>query len=382
MSPGSVAASYVDSPAAAPAAPTPTDDTAARLARPVVPGELTAVELLAGLPGPALRRLAERSTRRAYRPGQVVFHESEPGDSLHIVTRGLLSVVRPSRDPGLVLQRLGVGDVFGEVGVLNDAPRLASVVAVDASETIEVGKRALDEVLDEDPRAMRHMLGTLALSLTLAKEELSRSNKRLEIKVRERTEDLRESQLELVRRLADAAESRDDATGVHISRMSRMCHQLALDAGMDDAEAEQLLHASSMHDIGKIAIPDRILLKEGALSPEEWEIMKTHTTAGAQLLSGSRSPVVRMAETIARTHHEKWDGSGYPEGLAGEDIPPAARIAAVCDVFDALCSVRPYKAAWDVEDALVEIRRLAGTHLDPRLAELFVSRRPDLRSEE
>jgi putative two-component system response regulator len=290
--------------------------------------------------------------------------------------------VRPSRDPGLVLQRLGVGDVFGEVGVLNDAPRLASVVAVDASETIEVGKRALDEVLDEDPRAMRHMLGTLALSLTLAKEELSRSNKRLEIKVRERTEDLRESQLELVRRLADAAESRDDATGVHISRMSRMCHQLALDAGMDDAEAEQLLHASSMHDIGKIAIPDRILLKEGALSPEEWEIMKTHTTAGAQLLSGSRSPVVRMAETIARTHHEKWDGSGYPEGLAGEDIPLAARIAAVCDVFDALCSVRPYKAAWDVEDALVEIRRLAGTHLDPRLAELFVSRRPDLRSEE
>jgi len=108
--------------------------------------------------------------------------------------------------------------------------------------------------------------------------------------------------------------------------------------------------------------------------------MKTHTTVGAQLLSGSRSPVVRMAEMIARTHHEKWDGTGYPAGLSGEDIPLVARICAVCDVFDALVSVRPYKGAWLVDDALAEIRRLAGTHLDPNLADLFVDRRPDLRA--
>jgi len=355
-------------------------DPAARLARPVAPDELTTVELLAGLPWPALRRLAARAQRRAFRAGEIVFREGEPGDNLHVVTRGLLSVVRPSRDPGLVLHRLGPGDVFGEVGVLNSARRLASIVAVDASETVEVCKEDLDAVLADDPRAMRHMLGTLALSLTLAKEELSRHNSRLEVKVRERTADLRESQLELVRRLAHAAESRDDSTGIHITRMSRMCVQLALDAGMTEAEAEQLMHASSMHDIGKIAIPDRVLLKEGPLTAEEWEVMKTHTTVGAQLLSGSRSPVVRIAEVIARTHHEKWDGTGYPTGLIGEDIPLVARICAVCDVFDALVSVRPYKEAWLVDDALAEIRRLAGTHLDPHLADLFVDRRPDLRA--
>jgi putative two-component system response regulator len=290
--------------------------------------------------------------------------------------------VRPSRDPGLVLHRLGAGDVFGEVGVLNSARRLASVVAVNASETVEVHKDDIDRVLLADPQAMRHMLGTLALSLTLAKEELARHNSKLESKVRERTLDLRESQLELVRRLAHAAESRDDSTGIHITRMSRMCAQLALDAGMNTDDAEQLLHASSMHDIGKIAIPDRILLKEGPLTPDEWEVMKSHTTIGAQLLSGSRSPVVRMAEMIARTHHEKWDGTGYPEGIPGDEIPLVARICAVCDVFDALVSVRPYKKAWLVEDALEEIRQMAGTHLDPRLAALFIERRPDLRAAE
>src|SRR3712207_9102054 len=118
------------------------------------------------------------------------------------------------------------------------------------------------------------------------------------------------------------------------------------------------MHSSSMHDIGKIAIPDAVLLKQGPLDAQEWEIMKSHTTIGAQLLSGSRSPVVREAEVIARTHHEKWDGSGYPAGLAGEQIPLIARICAVCDVFDALVSARPYKDAWLVEDALAEIESL------------------------
>lgn len=347
---------------------------------PVQPEELTGVELLAGLPWPALRDLAGHARRRRFRPGEIVFREGDQGDSMHVVTRGQLSVVRPSRDPGLVLQRLFRGDVFGEVGVLNAAPRLASIVAIDQSETVEVRKEDLDRVLDADPKAMRHMLGTLAFSLTLAKEELARHNSRLESKVRERTDDLRESQLELVRRLAHAAESRDDSTGIHITRMSRMCAQLALDHGMTREEADQVMHASSMHDIGKIAIPDRVLLKEGALEPEEWEVMKSHTTVGAQLLAGSRSPVVRMAEVIARTHHEKWDGTGYPEGLRGEEIPLVARMVAVCDVFDALVSDRPYKEAWLVDDALSEIKALAGTHLDPDLAALFISRRPDLRA--
>jgi HD-GYP domain-containing protein (c-di-GMP phosphodiesterase class II) len=342
--------------------------------------ELAQVELLSGLPVRALDVLAARALRRRYRPGQVLFREGEPGDSFHIVNKGVLSVVRPSRDPGLVLQRLGPADICGEVGVLNASPHQTSVVAVDHAETVQVLKVDLDRVLDADPKAMRHMLGALAYELSIANEDRAKQSSRLALKVRERTAELRESQLELVRRLATAAESRDDATGEHITRMSRMCAELALDAGMSREEADQLMHASSMHDIGKIAIPDRVLLKPGELTHEEWELMKTHTTVGAQLLAGSRSPVVRMAEVIARTHHEKWDGTGYPDGLGGEQIPLPARICAVCDVFDALVSRRPYKDAWPVEDAVAEIRRIAGTHLDPQLAALFVERRPDLRA--
>ena len=132
-----------------------------------------------------------------------------------------------------------------------------------------------------------------------------------------------------------------------------------------------LLHAAPMHDIGKIAIPDRILLKPGKLEPDEWEIMKSHAAVGAELLAGSRSPVVQLGEVIALTHHERWDGTGYPRGLRGEEIPLVARIIAVCDVFDALVSDRPYKTAWSVEDALEEIKSERGKHFEPRLADAF-----------
>jgi HD-GYP domain-containing protein (c-di-GMP phosphodiesterase class II) len=344
--------------------------------------ELSQAPLLAELPLDALTALAEGVQRRRFAPGDLVFAEGAAGDALHVVRRGLLAVVRPSRDPGLVLNRLGPGDAFGEIAVLTESPRLASVVAVEASETLEVTKDDFDAVLAANPRATRRMLGALARSLTLAKEEVTRQNSRLEATVRQRTADLRESQLEVVRRLSHAAESRDDHTGVHITRMSRMCAELGKAAGVPEADVELLLHAASMHDIGKIAIPDRVLLKQGPLEPDEWELMKSHTIVGAEMLAGSRSPVVQMGEVIARAHHEKWDGTGYPLGLRGEDIPLVARICAVCDVFDALVSDRPYKAAWATDEALAELARLAGRHLDPRLVELFVEVRPDLRAGE
>jgi HD-GYP domain-containing protein (c-di-GMP phosphodiesterase class II) len=350
--------------------------------QPVLAAELAHAPLFRELPGDALADLAATARRRRFAPGDVVFHEDDDGDALHIVRVGLLAVVRPSRDPGLVLNRMGAGDVFGEIAVLTEAARLASVVAVEASETLEVLKEDFDRVLAANPRATRRMLGSLARSLTLAKEEVTRQNSRLEATVRERTADLRESQLEVVRRLSHAAESRDDHTGVHTSRMSRMCGELGRAAGMSAPDVELLLHAASMHDIGKIAIPDRVLLKQGPLEPEEWELMKSHTVVGAEMLAGSSSPVVRMGEVIARAHHEKWDGTGYPRGLKGDEIPLVARICAVCDVYDALVSDRPYKSAWPVERALAELRRLAGRHLDPRLVAFFVERRPDLRAGE
>lgn len=344
--------------------------------------ELGQAEMLRDLPAEALRALAETATRARFLPGETIISEGGPPDSLHVIRRGSAVVVRPSRDPGLVLGRLGPGDAFGEIALLTEAPRSASVVAIEATETLEVMRAEFVAILEANPNVTRRMLGTLARSLTLAKEEVTRQNSRLEAAVRERTADLRESQLEVVRRLSHAAESRDDHTGAHTSRMSRMCAALGREAGLPEIEVELLLHAASMHDIGKIAIPDRVLLKRGPLDPDEWELMKSHTIVGAEMLAGSSSTVVQMGEVIARAHHEKWNGTGYPLGLREEEIPLVARICAVCDVFDALVSDRPYKTAWPVDEALAELRSLAGRHLDPELVELFVEKRCDLRAED
>ncbi len=198
-------------------------------------------------------------------------------------------------------------------------------------------------------------------------------NELLERRVRERTEELHETQLEVVRRLALAAESRDGDTGAHIERMSRLCERLALAVGWTPTEADLLRHAAALHDVGKIGIPDRVLLKPGKLDPAERTVMETHAAKGALLLADSRSDLLQLAEVIASTHHERWDGTGYPTGLAGEDIPIAGRICAICDVYDALVSPRPYKDPWPVEAALDEIRRQAGSQFDPQLAEAFLA---------
>jgi hypothetical protein len=224
-------------------------------------------------------------------------------------------------------------------------------------------------------------LVTSHLIETQARRRVSHDNELLEERVRDRTEELRETQLEIVRRLGQAAESRDGETGLHIERMSRLCQRLARAVGMSVEEAELLRHASVMHDVGKIGIPDRVLLKEGSFTPEEWETMKSHTTIGAVILAGSRSPLVRMAETIALTHHERWNGSGYPAGLRGQEIPLVGRICAICDVFDALLSKRPYKEAWSLPAAVEEIRRQSGQHFDPELVDAFLELVPELEEE-
>jgi len=200
----------------------------------------------------------------------------------------------------------------------------------------------------------------------------------LEERVRERTRELRDTQLQIVQRLGRAGEYRDNETGAHVIRMSKSCQLLALSAGLDKIHAERILFASPMHDVGKIGIRDDILLKPGRLDPDEFEIMKTHTTIGADIIGDHPSEILRMARQIALYHHEKWDGSGYPEGLKGEAIPIESRITAVCDVFDALTSARPYKKAWTFEDAADYIRDNAGKHFDPELARRFLDLIPDV----
>ena len=207
---------------------------------------------------------------------------------------------------------------------------------------------------------------------------MSDYQKKLEAEVAVRTEDLRRAledakaaALEIIQRLSSAAEYKDAQTGYHIDRMSRYAAAIARQMGLDAAAAKLIQFASSMHDLGKIGVPDRILLKPAKLSPLEWEIMKKHTLIGAEIMKDSQIELLQVGEIIARTHHEKWDGSGYPAGLRGEEIPLSGRIAAVADVFDALCSARPYKEASSFEEALEVIRQGSGGHFDPDVVDAF-----------
>lgn len=210
------------------------------------------------------------------------------------------------------------------------------------------------------------------LEAQLAHRLLHDQKSTLEEMVRERTEEIQQTRLQIVQRLGMAAEYRDEETGGHILRMSYISALLAKAIGWNDNECELMLVASPMHDIGKIGIPDNILLKPGKFEAEEWRIMQTHADIGARLLDGDDSDLMSMARDIALSHHEKWDGSGYPQGLVGDDIPQSARIAALADVFDALTSERPYKKAWSVESAVDLIKENSGKHFDPQLVEVFL----------
>jgi len=194
----------------------------------------------------------------------------------------------------------------------------------------------------------------------------------LEYLVSERTREIQDTRLQLIRKLGRAAEYRDNETGLHLVRMSKISVILGRAGGMNSRQCDMLLDASPMHDIGKIGIPDSILLKPGKLTGEEWQIMKQHPVIGADILAGDQSELLIMARQIALTHHEKWDGSGYPNGLAGTDISLEGRIVAIADVFDALTSERPYKHAWPVDEAIQFIKDNSDRHFDPQLVSLFL----------
>lgn len=201
--------------------------------------------------------------------------------------------------------------------------------------------------------------------------ELAGYNQHLERQVRDRTRALEESRLEVLERLARAAEFRDDETGQHTRRVGRTAGCLAQALGLGRDEAELITRAAPLHDLGKIGIPDQILLKPGKLTPAEFEVMKRHSSVGAEILAGGRSPLIRMAAEIAHHHHERWDGNGYPAGLSGDSIPMTARIVGLADVFDALTHARPYRAAWPLEQVLGAIYSQAGAHFDPVVVEAF-----------
>jgi putative two-component system response regulator len=273
--------------------------------------------------------------------------ESSPPDLI------LLDVMMPDMDGYEVCRRL------------RENPATASIPIIFVTTLSDAGSEARGLELGAVDYITKPYVPSLVRSRVKTHVTLHRHSLSLEAQVRERTAELLETRLEIIRRLGRAGEYRDNETGMHVLRMSHIARLVALRLGVSAGEAELVLQAAPMHDVGKIGIPDRILLKPGPLDRDEWELMKRHTTIGAEIIGDHPSELLRTARVIALRHHERWDGSGYPDGLSGEAIPKIARVVAIADVFDALLSERPYKAPWTVEATVETLRAQSGRHFEP-----------------
>lgn len=261
---------------------------------------------------------------------------------------------------------------------LKEDPRLAKVPVIFVTAMTEVE----DETKGFECGAVDYITKPVSAPVVLARVKthlaLYDQNRALEHKVRERTHELEETRLQIIQRLGRAAEYKDNETGRHVIRMSHYARLIALHDGLDPTEAELIFSAMPMHDIGKIGIPDRILLKQGPLDDDEWAIMRHHPQMGADIIGEHQHPLLRYARIIALTHHERWDGTGYPQNLWQDQIPYAGRLAAIADVFDALTSKRPYKDAWPIEQAVDAIHAGAGKQFDPELMTAFNAALPEI----
>ena len=271
------------------------------------------------------------------------------------------------------------------VGRLRSLPGYEHVpiVMVTSQDDKKVRYAALDAGITDfltKPVDARECLARCRNLLTLRRQQLALEDKRrlLEGMVDEATREIREREKETLLRLARAGEFRDEETGYHLIRMARYSRLIANAIGLERDEAETIELAAPLHDIGKIGIPDGILLKPARLDEGEWGTMQKHPVIGHEILKGSASKYVRMGALIALGHHEKYDGSGYPNGLVGDHIPLCARIVAIADVYDALTSVRPYKSAWTSERAFEYVAAQAGRHFDPRLADAFAGMKKEV----
>ena len=294
--------------------------------------------------------------------------------------RKALEIVESSQPPDLILLDIMMQDMDGyEVCrrlKMNPLTRRIPVIFVTTKRAVE------DEAAGFACGAVDYLSKPVSPPIVRARVRtqlaLYDQNRVLEDKVRERTAELNDTRLEIVRRLGLAAEYKDNETGTHVIRMSRYSQFIAQEYGLSTGESELILHAAPMHDIGKIGIPDQVLLKPDKLDKNEWNIMRTHCYIGYKIIGHHPSELLKTAAIAAYTHHEKWDGSGYPRQLKQENIPLIGRIIAIADVFDALTSVRPYKKAWPVEEAVAEIQKNSGSHFDPSLVEAFSNRLPEI----
>jgi len=271
----------------------------------------------------------------------------------------LLDEIKYTHPNLAVLMMTGTGDAKAAIHALTHGAWGYLVKPVEREEVLFQVQAALER---------RQML--------LERENYTRD---LEEKVRRQTAEVRAAHDETIQRLVTASLCRDEETGMHIRRTGLLSEVLARGAGWSDSDAERIRMAAPMHDVGKIGIPDAILRKPSKLTPEEFNVMKQHTIIGAKMLAGSYSPILTMAHDIALNHHERWDGTGYPHGTAGTNIPEAARIVSIVDVYDALCHKRVYHDAWPEEEVLKYMRRGMGSQFDPMLLAVFLSLSDDMR---
>ena len=285
-----------------------------------------------------------------------------------------LKIARLAEAPDLILLDImmpGI-DGFEVCRILKDDPTTCHIPIIFVTAKITTGDETRGLALGAVDYITKPISPPVVLARVKTHIALYDQNRELDRKVRQQTQDLHDTRLKIIQRLGRAAEFKDDNTGLHVIRMSHYARVLGVAAGMSEAMADLMLDAAPMHDIGKIGIPDSILQKAGALDESEWRIMQTHTQMGQDIIGDDDSALLKLASAVAISHHEHWDGSGYPHGLAEQNIPIVGRIVAVADVFDALTSIRPYKDSWSVEDAISYLQQHAGTQFDAKLVSLFI----------
>ncbi|HIJ88180.1 MAG TPA: response regulator [Desulfuromonadales bacterium] len=269
-------------------------------------------------------------------------------------------------------------DGFETCRRLKENPKTRSISVIFVTAKVETEDESLGFELGAVDYITKPIRSVIVRSRVKTQLALYDQNHALELLVQERTRELNESRLEIMHRLGSAGEYRDNETGFHVARVCHYSRIIGLATGLPESEAELLFNAAALHDTGKIGIPDSILFKPGALDEKEWKIIKTHCEIGHKIIGTHQHSILKSAASIALTHHERWDGSGYPRGTKKNAIPLFGRIVGVADVFDALTSVRPYKRAWSVTETVDEIVRCSGQHFDPQVVDALLLKIPEM----
>ncbi|OSM01774.1 HD domain-containing phosphohydrolase [Magnetofaba australis] len=336
-------------------------------------GVLGSIRLFRGVPREAVEKLLAVASEQELDTGNLLLSPQWSNDAMFIVLEGSLSV----RFGGVDYPEARVipeGGSVGEISILDRKTPSAFVVAREPTRVLSIREAQLWDVIDDSGRVAGNLLRMLSQWL----RDNTVSIVELEQMVVARTRKIEETKQEIINRLGRAAEYKDNETSQHIRRMQLYCGAIGRVIGLNAKAVATLTAAAPMHDVGKIGIPDNILIKQGKLNESEFELVKSHPTIGAAILEGYSEEPLISARQIALTHHEKWDGTGYPNGLKGDEIPLYGRIAAIADVFDALTSKRPFKEAWPVSVAMQYIISQSGVHFDPKLVKALTEALPEM----